>query len=494
MKRKFRENNGGGSAGSSMPALTWLSVKSAFAKTFLPLGYPDSVKAEYAEFQVWDSLQALSSYLRGVLSSRFVFEGLGVGDGAKSGLSAALAWVYKDGIGIVSSLLFAYRFTPYFDAYPSSFRLVADSLCNVGLLLNMSLGLLPSKYFIFITSLASICFGCLGIAAGATKSKISAHLAKGGHLGDLIAKESTQESAITLIGMLLGIAVTSAIGDSVSLSWIVFTLCTIFHQYANYRLVKVLKFTTINNQRLWLLVNEMVSTGTDINTNDAPAIPSPAYIARLESLFTLPLYLALHGPLLGASMRTAKHVSLSSEPGGGLWGWDNEYIDIFETEGGSCPYIVSVDNKEGGREGVLICLSDACTHAEMVEACVVGYLMHLHIHPQDMHHYDSSNRKERRLGMIETSIGTSSTSSSSSSSVSVAVVARLLAQGRRIVTMLRAGAGTGKRAPWGLGGGGKAGEGGEGEGGKWDVDNVCLVGDRGFRYHAFSSAARLKED
>ena len=185
-------------------------------------------------------------------------------------------------------------------------------------------------------------------------------------------------------------------------------------------------------------------------------------------------------------MRTAKHVSLSPEPGGGVWGWDNEYIDIFETEGGSCPYIVSVDNKEG----VLICLSDACTHAEMVEACVVGFLLHLHMHPQDMHHYDSSNRKERRLGMIKTSIGTSSTSSSSSSSsVSVAVVARLLAQGRRIVTMLRACAGTGKRAPWGLGG-----EGGEGEEGRWDVDNVCLVGDRGFRYQALSSAARLKED
>ena len=68
------EINLDGDQGAALPFQT------AFMQTFLPLGYPESVKKEYLEYQVWDSVQALSSYIRGVLSSRFVFQGLGVGD------------------------------------------------------------------------------------------------------------------------------------------------------------------------------------------------------------------------------------------------------------------------------------------------------------------------------------------------------------------------------------------------------------------------------
>ena len=38
--------------------------------TFLPIGYPASVSAEYTEYQFWDTVQALCSYLRGVLATR----------------------------------------------------------------------------------------------------------------------------------------------------------------------------------------------------------------------------------------------------------------------------------------------------------------------------------------------------------------------------------------------------------------------------------------
>ena len=78
------------------------------------------------------------------------------------------------------------------------------------------------------------------IAAGASKSKISAHLALEGHLSDVTAKESTQETAITLIGLLLGVGVTKFIGEEdMAISWSVFLFCTLGHQYANYRLVRV---------------------------------------------------------------------------------------------------------------------------------------------------------------------------------------------------------------------------------------------------------------
>lgn len=36
---------------------------------FLPLGYPQSVRPEYMSYQIYDSLQGLCSYLRGVVST-----------------------------------------------------------------------------------------------------------------------------------------------------------------------------------------------------------------------------------------------------------------------------------------------------------------------------------------------------------------------------------------------------------------------------------------
>ena len=48
----------------------------------LPAGYPGSVAREYLEFQIYDTLQALCSYLRGILATQAVFEGIGVGSSA----------------------------------------------------------------------------------------------------------------------------------------------------------------------------------------------------------------------------------------------------------------------------------------------------------------------------------------------------------------------------------------------------------------------------
>lgn len=50
-----------------------------FKSTFLPVGYPDSVPPEYLQFQIWNTIQDLCSYLRGIMSTRAVLEGLGVG-------------------------------------------------------------------------------------------------------------------------------------------------------------------------------------------------------------------------------------------------------------------------------------------------------------------------------------------------------------------------------------------------------------------------------
>ena len=59
------------------------SIKMIFCNTFLPVNYPHSVKPEYLSYQIWDSLQALCSYIRNVLTAKAVLVAVGVGNPGK---------------------------------------------------------------------------------------------------------------------------------------------------------------------------------------------------------------------------------------------------------------------------------------------------------------------------------------------------------------------------------------------------------------------------
>lgn len=71
------------------------SIANTFTRTFLPAGYPESVRPEYLSYQLWDSLQALCSYLRSVLTIQAILTGAGVGNAAASTVATTLAWVMK---------------------------------------------------------------------------------------------------------------------------------------------------------------------------------------------------------------------------------------------------------------------------------------------------------------------------------------------------------------------------------------------------------------
>jgi len=46
---------------------------------FLPIGYPKTVPPEYFRFQCWNLLQDFCSYLRGIMSTQAILQGMGVG-------------------------------------------------------------------------------------------------------------------------------------------------------------------------------------------------------------------------------------------------------------------------------------------------------------------------------------------------------------------------------------------------------------------------------
>ena len=87
---------------------TWLRFVLMLQSLFLPEGFPSSVTPDYLAFQAWDTAQAMCSYLRGILATQAILDGVGVGDGTKTVASATLQWVTRDGASMLGGLLFTW--------------------------------------------------------------------------------------------------------------------------------------------------------------------------------------------------------------------------------------------------------------------------------------------------------------------------------------------------------------------------------------------------
>jgi len=77
----------------------WYKTKCVLSDLFLPIGYPNSVSEGYLQYQFYDSLQGLCSYLRSVVCTSAVLTAVGVGDAEASAISAAVVSNYVLCIG-----------------------------------------------------------------------------------------------------------------------------------------------------------------------------------------------------------------------------------------------------------------------------------------------------------------------------------------------------------------------------------------------------------
>ncbi|KAJ8609969.1 hypothetical protein CTAYLR_008095 [Chrysophaeum taylorii] len=264
---------------SSLASLAWQS--------FAPHGYPESVKGEYFEYQVWDSVQGLCSYVRGVISTSAVLTASGVGSAEATASAAALAWLARDGVGLIGSLAFSCAVGAKVDAELKRWRLFADAINDVGLSLEVAAPLVSrtpnDAAFVLLASLAAACKTACGVAAGAAKAAISAHLATSPRtVGDIAAKEAAQETAVTLVGILAGVLVVKAPYPL----WIFFAL-TIAHAYCNWRAVACLRLATLNAARATIAFDAYVRhrrvlAPKDVAEQEPVLLPLASTFARVD--------------------------------------------------------------------------------------------------------------------------------------------------------------------------------------------------------------------
>ncbi|MEW5306050.1 MAG: hypothetical protein WDW36_008550 [Sanguina aurantia] len=258
-----------------------------FTKTFLPEGYPNSVTPDYLSFQLWDTLQALCSYIRGMMASHAILTGSGMmTPGSSAATSAIYMFFLRDLTGMLGGILFAKMQGSSFDSDAKSWRLFADVANDVGMAVEMASPMFPGVF------MAMACFGSLaravtGVAGGATRAALTHHFAACGNAADVAAKEQSQETATTMVGMVLGMLLirlfpvphtaagsyaTKVVGDLASpqtqdartatgvalWGWYLFALLTLLHVVANIRAMQSLVLPTLNASRLTLLLRSFV--------------------------------------------------------------------------------------------------------------------------------------------------------------------------------------------------------------------------------------------
>ncbi|PAV18434.1 hypothetical protein PNOK_0527600 [Pyrrhoderma noxium] len=245
---------------------------------FLPSGFPDSVTSDYIKYQLYDSLQAFCSSIVGLLSSRAVLEGFGVGDEHASSTKAVLLTVSQDATGRLATILFAWKYGPALAPEAKMYRLSADIFNDIAFVLDCLSPVLPSHIRLASICLAGVMRAICGVCGGASKAALSMHFAKVGNVGELNAKDASQETVIGLLGMLCGSYILSKI-ISTMMTWTVLIVLLATHLGLNYLAVRAVVLRTLNRQRANLIYKEFRFEGR---------MPSPSEVARLEHIFQNP--------------------------------------------------------------------------------------------------------------------------------------------------------------------------------------------------------------
>eukprot|EP01113_Clastostelium_recurvatum_P045027 TRINITY_DN7676_c0_g1_i8.p1 TRINITY_DN7676_c0_g1~~TRINITY_DN7676_c0_g1_i8.p1 ORF type:complete len:346 (+),score=54.14 TRINITY_DN7676_c0_g1_i8:417-1454(+) len=171
----------------------------------------------------------------------------------------------RDGTGMIGRIVFTWYEGSELDANAKTWRLMADILNDVGMTLEMLSPMVPG-YFLPLACMGTLCKSICGVAGGCSRAALTQHFALRDNLADVSAKDQSQETAVGLIGMLLGMVVSNILAhekDAVGgwMTWTLFAVFTVLHLYANYSGLRACQLHTLNRQRVNILFEEYMRSG-----------------------------------------------------------------------------------------------------------------------------------------------------------------------------------------------------------------------------------------
>lgn len=154
------------------------------------------------------------------------------------------------------------------------YRLLADILNDIAFILDCLSPAFPKPIRVVILSFSSVLRALCGVAAGSAKASLSAHFARWGNLGELNAKDGSQETVISLFGMLVGSLVVSWVTTPIA-TWTTLIFLLSLHLETNRRAVRAVSMRTLNRQRATIVFHQLRQGH----------VPTPDQVSRQERIF-----------------------------------------------------------------------------------------------------------------------------------------------------------------------------------------------------------------
>ncbi|KAK5086079.1 hypothetical protein LTR70_007314 [Exophiala xenobiotica] len=281
---------------------------------FLPTGYPHTVTPDYTPYQIYDSIQAFASTIAGLLSSRAVLQSLNVissspsdatdsaipSDSASAATAATLLSILQSTLSNLTTILFASHAAPRISCDVKFYRFLADIANDAAFVLDLLAPSLPGTFsamtshlsfshsvpltspytallrlhrlevlvpFIPSPRVVVLCTSSMlravcGVAGGSSKAVLSAHFARNNpeNVGDLNAKDGSQETVVNLLGMWIGGLVVSRV-EGVGATWTWMLVLLGVHLWANYRAVKSVRLRGLNRERAGKVMMQIARGG-----------------------------------------------------------------------------------------------------------------------------------------------------------------------------------------------------------------------------------------
>ncbi|KAK7208420.1 vitamin B6 photo-protection and homoeostasis-domain-containing protein [Myxozyma melibiosi] len=230
-----------------------LRVLQFLISVFLPTGYPDSVTSDYVDYQIFDSIQAFASTIAALIGNRAVLTAVGVGDKNATSTSAMFITGLQETLGRLATISFAWKYGSTLEQECKKFRFVADLVYNAGVICDVC-----APYFgvsrstkIFFLCCSGVLKAVCGVMANGSRAALTQHFtdSERGSISDVSAKDASQETVISLMGMLVGAIIVPYVNTDIQI-WTTLLLLITVHLTTNYWAVTSVVMDTLNRQRV----------------------------------------------------------------------------------------------------------------------------------------------------------------------------------------------------------------------------------------------------
>jgi hypothetical protein len=244
------------------------SISSSIVGTFLPKGYPSTVRKGYDDYVKYQMLASIFATAGGVLSMQSLLYSMGLsatsveGTGASQEqqkmfqtipLAATLNWILKDGIGQLGGVIFASTVSTQFDDYPKKWRLISSVTMDTASFIETCLPLFPT-YFLPVAAFSNILKNISFLAASASRSAIHKSFALNENLADVTVKAGSQTTLASTIGTAIGIALAALSNNDATTMISLFSACSCIHLLCVYQSLQYVTSNILTPSRLDIIL------------------------------------------------------------------------------------------------------------------------------------------------------------------------------------------------------------------------------------------------